>query len=118
MTTNLCGTRVRLPPSGACAEAASTPTGTAESTNTLSPQITGVPEPRPGISTFHRMFLVSLHSTGGSAVFDTPVAYGPRHWAQYFSASVSAVAFNSADPAMSADASPYLISVLRPPSSA
>jgi len=32
------------------------------------------------------MFFVSLHSTGGVAVFETPVAYGPRHWGQNRSA--------------------------------
>ena len=36
-------------------------------------------DPRPGISTFQRTFFVSLHSSGGFANFDTPVAYGPRH---------------------------------------
>mgnify|MGYP003693543021 CR=1 FL=1 len=44
-----------------------TPCGTAESTKMRSPHTTGVPEPRPGISTFQRTFLVSLHSVGGSA---------------------------------------------------
>jgi hypothetical protein len=47
-----------------------------------SPQTTGDDEPRPGISTFQRMFLVSLHSVGGVADRDTPVANGPRHWGQ------------------------------------
>src|SRR5215510_4699798 len=28
------------------------------------------------------MFFVSLHSTGGVAVLDTPLAYGPRHCGQ------------------------------------
>ena len=37
-----------------------------------SPQTTGDAEPRPGISTFHLMFLVSLHSSGGFADGDTP----------------------------------------------
>jgi hypothetical protein len=32
------------------------------------------------------MFLVSLHSVGGVAVFETPVAYGPRHCGQKRSA--------------------------------
>ena len=92
MTTNLCGTRAGLPPSGACAPAPSKPTGTADSTNTFSPQMTGVPDPRPGISTFQRTFFVSLHSSGGSAVFDTPVAYGPRHCGQNFSGVLCASA--------------------------
>ena len=74
-----------------CDAAASTPTGTADSTKSRSPQTTGDEEPRPGISTFQRMFFVSLHSSGGSAVVDTPVACGPRHCGQYFSDVVSAV---------------------------
>ena len=49
-----------MPPRGACDAAASSPTGTAESTNSRSPQITGDDEPRPGISTFQRMLVVSL----------------------------------------------------------
>ena len=56
--------------------------GTAVSTKTRSPQTTGDADPRPGISTFQRMFFVSLHSRGGLAVGDTPVANGPRHCAQ------------------------------------
>jgi hypothetical protein len=28
------------------------------------------------------MFFVSLHWSGGVAVFETPVAYGPRHCGQ------------------------------------
>src|SRR5687768_7850333 len=55
-----------------------------------SPQTTGEDEPRPGISIFHLMFLVSLHSRGGVACRDTPVAYGPRHCGQYFSRSSAA----------------------------
>ncbi len=62
------------PPRGSCAAAPVTPTGTADSTNTRSPQMTGDADPRPGISTFQRMFLVSLHSSGGLAVLETPVA--------------------------------------------
>src|SRR5687768_13381395 len=55
-----------------------------------SPHTTGDDDPRPGISTFHLMFCVSLHTVGGSACRDTPVAWGPRHWGQNFSASVLA----------------------------
>ena len=73
ITVNLCGTR-GCAPRGSCDAAPLSTAGTAERTKTLSPQITGVPEPRPGSSTFQRTFFVSLHSTGGSAVFDTPVA--------------------------------------------
>jgi hypothetical protein len=47
--------------------------------NTLSPQTIGEDEPRPGISTFHRTFFVSLHSVGGFAVREIPLAKGPRH---------------------------------------
>src|SRR5215204_3309516 len=82
MVTNLCGTRWL----GACIVAPWSAAGTAVRTNTLSFQMTGVPDPRPGISIFQRMFFVSLHSSGGSAVRETPVAYGPRHCGQYFSA--------------------------------
>ena len=52
-------------------------------TNTRSPQTTGDAHPRPGISTFQRTLLVSLHSVGGLAVRDTPAAKGPRHCGQY-----------------------------------
>jgi hypothetical protein len=45
----------------------------------------GDADPRPGISIFHLMFLVSLHWSGGVAVFETPVAYGPRHCGQNLS---------------------------------
>src|SRR5262245_49345745 len=54
---------------------------------TRSPHTTGDDDPRPGISTFHLTLCFSLHVVGGLAVFDTPVMYGPRHWAQYFSLS-------------------------------
>ena len=79
-----------MPPRGLCASSAGTPAGTAVSRKMRSPQTTGDDEPRPGISTFHLMFFVSLHSVGGSACRETPVAYGPRHCGQNFSASVSA----------------------------
>src|SRR5438093_8846721 len=36
------------------------------------------------------MCFVSLHSTGGSALLETPLAYGPRHWGQNRSATGSA----------------------------
>ena len=72
-------------PRGSCAAAASTSFGTAVSTNRRSPHTTGEPDPRPGISIFQRTFFVSLHSAGGSARLDTPVAYGPRHCGQYAS---------------------------------
>ena len=85
MTTYLCATGVR--PSGACAAAPSTVVGTAVVTKTRSPQTTGVAEPRPGISTFQRMFFPSAHSRGGVAVLDTPVACGPRHCGQKRSAA-------------------------------
>src|SRR6185295_16694925 len=81
-----------MPPRGACAAAASRPIGTADSTNIRSSQITGDDEPRPGISTFQRMFFVSLHSDGGVADRETPVANGPRHCGQKRSAAVSGAA--------------------------
>src|SRR5213593_4362174 len=58
--------------------------------------MTGDEEPRPGISTFQRMFFVSLHSVGGLASFDTPVAYGPRHCGQKRSASARAALWRPA----------------------
>ena len=64
MTTNLCGD-ARLPPRR-CARRDLDAGGHRDSTKTLSPQITGDAEPRPGISIFQRMFFVSLHSSGGS----------------------------------------------------
>jgi hypothetical protein len=36
------------------------------------------------------MFFVSLHSSGGLALLETPLAYGPRHWGQNRSATGSA----------------------------
>jgi hypothetical protein len=66
------------------------PVGTALSTKMRSPQTTGVELPLPGIATFQRTFLVSLHSTGGAAVGATPVMSGPRHCGQKLSALPSA----------------------------
>ena len=74
MTMNLCIS----PPTALVVPSAET----AVVTNSRSPQMTGVPEPRPGSATFQRIFFVSDHSTGGFAVFETPVANGPRHCAQ------------------------------------
>ena len=59
-----------------------TPAGIAERINIWSSHTMGDAEPWPGSSTFQRTFFVSLHSVGGSAVGDTPVANGPRHWGQ------------------------------------
>src|SRR5262245_18800901 len=56
--------------------------GTAVRRKIRSPQTTGDADPRPGISTFHFTFFVSLHSTGGSARSEAPVAKGPRHCGQ------------------------------------
>src|SRR5262245_9876345 len=81
-TVYLCATRGCTPPSGAWEASSDAAAGTAVATKTRSPQTTGEADPRPGISTFQRTFFVSLHSTGGLAVFDTPVALGPRHWPQ------------------------------------
>src|SRR5688500_4458326 len=52
---------------------------------TLSPQITGVAQPLPGILTFHLMWLVSLQAVGGLAMGATPLANGPRHCGQFWS---------------------------------
>ena len=78
-----------MPPRGACEAVPSRPIGTADSTNIRSPQITGEDDPRPGISTFQRTFFVSLHSVGGLADLETPLAYGPRHCGQKRSAAVA-----------------------------
>src|SRR5262245_6562655 len=58
------------------------PVGIAVRMKILSPQMIGVADPEPGIATFHLMFLVSLHSTGGCAVTEVPVHSGPRHCGQ------------------------------------
>src|SRR6185295_5572865 len=44
---------------------------------------TGVALPEPGISTFHRTFLDSLHSAGGSLSGARPSLLGPRHWGHW-----------------------------------
>ena len=74
-----------------------TPTGIAVSTKMRSFQTTGDDDPRPGISTFHLMFFVSLHSIGGFAVRDTPVMSGPRHCAQFFGSLTDALQGNGGD---------------------
>ena len=51
----------------------------AVSTKTLSLQTIGLAVPFPSIGTFHWMFFSSLHSVGGVADEETPVASGPRH---------------------------------------
>src|SRR5262245_1173794 len=56
--------------------------GTAVVRKILSPQITGVEKPRPGIAIFHLIFFVSLNSTG-AAPFATPLKKGPRHCGQW-----------------------------------
>jgi hypothetical protein len=63
--------------------------GTADNRKMRSPQTTGDADPRPGSSTFQRTFFASLHSSGGFAYFETPVAYGPRHCGQKRSAAVA-----------------------------
>src|SRR5439155_23323699 len=74
-----------MPPRGSCWAAPVTPIGTADTRKRRSPHTIGEADPRPGTSTFHRTFFVSLHSSGGLALRDTPLAYGPRHCAQFFS---------------------------------
>jgi hypothetical protein len=71
-----------LPPIAACCASPAAPVGMAVSRYSRSPHTTGVADPRPGTSTFQRMFFVSLHSMGGVAVRDTPVPCGPRHCGQ------------------------------------
>src|SRR6186713_148213 len=56
-----------------------------------SPQTIGEDDPRPGISTFHRMLVDSLHWSGGSAFVAMPLACGPRHAGQLRSRSTAAV---------------------------
>src|SRR5450432_3850135 len=57
--------------------------------------ITGVDQPRNGISVFHRTFLVSLHSSGSPTVFSSPGAEtwpspnGPRKSGQSARADVT-----------------------------
>jgi hypothetical protein len=53
--------------------------------NNRSPHTTGDAEPRPGTSTFHLTFFDSLHSSGGDADRETPLASGPRHCGQNLS---------------------------------
>src|SRR5207245_3568544 len=76
------------------------PIGTADSTKIRSPQTTGDEDPRPGMSTFQRMFFVSLHSVGGFANRETPLAYGPRHCGQNRSAAAAPPALWRAWPAV------------------
>src|SRR5262245_15247214 len=60
-----------------------------------SPQMTGDALPRPGTSTFHLTFLVSLHSDGGLPSGATPVPSGPRNWCQFFVRSLENSSANS-----------------------
>lgn len=69
--------------------AAFLPLGIAVNRNTRSCQMMGVEVPNPGVATFHLMFLVSLHSSGGLATGETPVNRGPRHWGQLASCSAA-----------------------------
>ena len=50
---------------------------------TWSSQMIGVDVPLPGIWVFHRTFRVSLHSVGGVAEGETPLACGPRQAGQF-----------------------------------
>src|SRR6185436_20257990 len=49
-------------------------------------QMMGVDVPYPGSFSFHFTLLSSLHEVGGSAFGATPVAVGPRHCGQFWSA--------------------------------
>src|SRR4051812_6493425 len=53
---------------------------------TWSPQMIGVAAPLPGIRTFHFTLLVSLQVEGGFPEGAVPVASGPRHCGQFWSA--------------------------------
>src|SRR5262245_56881681 len=57
----------------------------------------GVACPVPGIFTFHLMWLDSLQVVGGLAAGATPVARGPRHCGQCWSAAGAAAPIE-ADP--------------------
>ena len=57
------------------------PVGIAVVTKIRSPQIAGVEKPRPGISVFHLMLLVSLQTVGASPRA-MPLKNGPRHCGQ------------------------------------
>src|SRR2546426_6505018 len=50
----------------------------------------GEAEPLPGILTFHFTLFVSLQVSGGSPCGATPLANGPRHCGQFWSAEVEA----------------------------
>ena len=71
------------------------PKGTAVVRKIRSPQTIGVECPLPGRATFQRTFLVSLHSTGGSAFGAAPVPNGPRHCGQSVSAARDSTIPNS-----------------------
>ena len=58
--------------------------GTAVVTKTLSPQMIGVENPRPGILIFHLRFSVSFHVMGGAPPED-PLLDGPRQVGQSWS---------------------------------
>ena len=64
------------------------PTGTAVNRYNRFSQMIGDADPRPGTSTFQRILVVSLHSSGGSASGATPVAKGPRQAGQYWVVSL------------------------------
>src|ERR1041385_3692415 len=66
-------------------------TRTAVRAKTRSPHTTGVEDAEPGTATFHFTFLVSLHSSGGSASGATPLASGPRHCGQLRRASAESL---------------------------
>src|SRR5947208_2618244 len=65
---------------------------TAVMTKTRSPHTIGEALLLPGKSTFHLMFVFASQVIGGSAVGETPVASGPRQWAQLSAGSAKALA--------------------------
>jgi hypothetical protein len=59
--------------------------------------MSGVADPLPGIDTFHLMFSVSLHVTGGFAFGAMPLARGPRHCGHDSSAESARIGVLSAN---------------------
>src|SRR2546421_148566 len=64
----------------------------------------GVDAPSPGICTFQRTLLVSLHFSGGSACGATPFSSGPRHCGQFSSDCATTAAGVTQEPMTAATA--------------
>src|SRR5688500_19358896 len=78
-------------------------------TKVWSPQMMGVPVPRPGILTFHLMFSVADHFSGGLAVGAPPVPRGPRHCPQLSSTAASTL---KAESIVQTERNPILVKVI------